>query len=199
MAFHRPRGRPKKNLFSTVSPIATVPCPRGRGRPPKSSYSNTSSPVANVPCPRGRGKPLKRPDNPSLLSFGGLFPQPVTKKPRTKAVTVLNEGVTFVVPNLVNTLERTQMPIQDDIEREKSSRWNDKKKRNDRKEKRESNSRSLLLEECESNPHSPPSDEYLRPWMWDMEIPGPIPDDVFALGWNDNLLSDFFNFSDCDD
>ncbi|GFY80588.1 hypothetical protein Acr_01g0003970 [Actinidia rufa] len=194
MAFHRPRGRPKKNLLSTVSSIATEPCPRSRGRPPKSSYSNTSSPVANVPCPRGRGKPLKRPDNPSLLSFGGLFPQPVTKKPRTKAVTILNEGVTFIVPNLVNPLERTQTLVQDDIEREKSAHWNDKKKRNDRKGKRESNSRSLPLEECESNPHSPPSDEYLRPWMWDMQIPGPIPDDVFALGWNDNLLSDFFNF-----
>ena len=151
MGCHRQRGRPRKNAISPSSSIATVPCPRGRGRPPKSSYSNASSLVANIPCPRGRGKPLKRPDNPSLESF---LPQPVTKKPRTKAVTGLKEGATFYVPNLVNALEWTQMATQDGIKSKELARSNDKRKRNERKKNgsltlilrhRKSGSRALIL------------------------------------------------------
>ncbi|GFY93651.1 hypothetical protein Acr_09g0000970 [Actinidia rufa] len=199
MGSRRQRGRPRKNAISPSSSIATVPRPRGRGRPPKSSYSNASSLVANVPCTRGRGRPPKRPDNPSLESF---LPQLVTKKLRTKAVysvTVMEEGATLYVPHLVNALERTHMPAQDDIKPEELARWNDKRKRNERKGKRESNSHSSPSEEWKSSPHSLPSEEFSRPWMWDIEIPGPIPHEIFNLEWDDNLLSNFFNFSDCDD
>ncbi|XP_057500758.1 uncharacterized protein LOC130784787 [Actinidia eriantha] len=154
MGCRRQRGRPRKNAISPSSPKATVPRPRGRGRPPKSSYSNASSLVANVPRTRGRGRPPKRPDNPSLESF---LPQPVTKKPRTKvgySVTVLKEGATLYAPHLVNALERTHMPAQDDIKPEELARWNNERKRNERKENgsltlilrhRKSGSRALIL------------------------------------------------------
>ena len=196
MGYRRRQGRPRKKAISPSSSIANVPCFRGRGRPPKSSYSNSSSLVANVPCTPGWGRPPKRPDNPKLESF---LLQPVTKKPRTKAVTVLKEGATFYVPNLVNALERTHMATQDDIKSKELARSNNKRKRNERKGKRESNSHRPPSEEWKSSPHSLALEEFSRPWMWDMEIPGPIPHDVFNLGCNDNLLSNFFNFRDCDD
>ena len=152
MGYRRQQGRPRKKAISPSSSIATVSCSWGRGRPPKSSYSNSSSLVANVTCPRGRGKPLKRPDNPSLESF---LLQPVTKKPRTKALTVLKEGATFYVPNLVNALEPTQMATQYDIKSKELARSNDKRKRNERKGKRESNSHRPPSKEWKSSPHSP--------------------------------------------
>ena len=90
------------------------------------------------------------------------------------------------------------MATQDDIKSIELARWNDNRKRNERKKNesltlilrhRKSGSRALIL----------PSEEFSRPWMWDMEIPGPIPHDVFNLGCNDNLLTIFFNFPNCDD
>lgn len=177
--------------------------------PESSDVGERIPPEGNVECRQGRGRPRKKPNDDSLRPLSCSLWEPITKKARTKTRTVLTkETVTIDLPKLV---EERKPPLYA-LKTEELPHWSgtsvaqlpdvgemdglkaeeelpsciDKEERKDKGRAKE-----LNLPPLQPVPEEVPENSS-RPWMWDTEIPGPIPPDIFELPWEIGLLSNFW-------
>ncbi|KAI8558981.1 hypothetical protein RHMOL_Rhmol04G0138700 [Rhododendron molle] len=203
---------------SNISGSVEERTPPSNARKPQGSYPEATPessdvreripPEATVKCRRGRGRPRKIPNNDSLRPLLCSLWEPITKKARTKTLTT--KTVTIDLPKLVE--ERT--PPLYAQKTEELPHWSgtsvaqlpdggertplDGPKAEELpncigKEERNDEERAIELNLPPLHPASEEvSEDSSRPWMWDTEIPGPIPPDVFELPWEVGLLSNFW-------